>query len=177
MQWKRHEVPCDRNVKGKRGRIWARLGKKSKMWGLMWRHCSWWWQTGRVQGENWAWKPSEWVHYLACKRKKTTQRSKKRSKWDKRHGRFNNLRHMIQVFESQFSLHFQTSQFPKFILSLSFFPYPSCCLLPFLQGQKMQKAQASYLLPVLFIIQGISFLFVHSLQVTGQTWLPGHWQI
>lgn len=30
MQWKRHEVPCDRSVKGKRGRIWARLGKKKK---------------------------------------------------------------------------------------------------------------------------------------------------
>lgn len=63
-------------------------------------------------------------------------------------------------------------QFPKFIW-LPSFSYSSCCLLPFFQDQEKQKAETSYLLPLLFIIQGIFFPFVHSLQETWQSQLLG----
>lgn len=66
-----------------------------------------------------------------------------------------------------FSLHFLIAQFLEYIWPL-FFSY-SLLSAPF-QNQAKQKAETSYLPPLLFIIQGTLFLFFHSLQVT---WLLG----
>lgn len=61
-----------------------------------------------------------------------------------------------------FSLHFLIAQFLDH--HSTFFTHSS--LLPFFRNQAKQRAETSYLPLLLFITQGIFFLFVHSPQVT-----------
>lgn len=54
----------------------------------------------------------------------------------------------------------------------SFLTLPVVCSLS-LRIRRSKKAETSYLLQLLFIIWGIFFLFVHCLEVTWQSRLPG----
>lgn len=118
----------------------------------------------------WSCKRNESLNFLVFGRKEK-KRSKKRSETREMADSATWVTRSRSLNLS--SLHFQTAQFPKFTWPPPFFSYSPCCLLPFFQDQEKQKAETSYLLPLLFIIQVIFFLFVHSLQVTWQSWLLG----